>query len=53
MSHEGNAPTAQEPVDRKAMLLEQFNEVEAAPPVVEGRSQAEAQAAPSPGPSPR
>lgn len=29
MSHDGNAPTGQEPVDRKAMLLEQFNAVEA------------------------
>lgn len=34
MSHEGG-PTAQEPLDRKAMLLEQFNDAEAAPVVTE------------------
>lgn len=34
MSHDGIAPTAQEPLDRKAMLLEQFNAEEAAPAAV-------------------
>jgi len=35
MSHDGTAPTAQEPVDRKALLLEQFSAEEAAPARVE------------------
>lgn len=35
MSHEGAAPQAQEPVDRKALLLEQFTAEESAPKVEE------------------
>jgi hypothetical protein len=48
MSHEGSGPTAQEPLDRKAMLLEQFNEVEAAPAAVADKSpEPQQQAAPA------
>lgn len=42
MSHEGNGPQAPEALDRKAMLLEQFNEVEAAPHSPEDPKPAEA-----------
>lgn len=39
MSHEGNGPTAQEPLDRKALLLEQFTKAETAPATAETTGQ--------------